>query len=223
MTLREKDRYMTTERFDRSDKNPENREIYTIKALREIDLRNEKDLEDFFTLLTHPDNITHFSNPPTDPNNLKEKLVRDETHAYLAEDILGKVVGGGGINDAPEGEHDHWLVKVVVDPTFQGKGMGKQLIAQLTEKAFFTKTSKGRERTKLDAAIIRNVKGWERMPRILEQLGFRPLHILLQQVDVFEQHIGEVVKKPTERWEIRKDDWMRIRRRKDISNILSSK
>lgn len=193
-------------------------ERYRIVVLRELNLESEQDLNSYFKLLTYPDNIEHFSNPPTDTENLKQKLAHDSTHAYLAENMLGEVVGGGGINDAPEGEHDHWLVKVVVDPAFQGKGSGKQLVAQLAEKAFFTKTHTGKDRTKIDAAIIRNVRGWERMPRILEQLDFRPLHILLQQVDVQEQ--GETVKKPTERWELRKDDWMRLRRTHSVQQLL---
>lgn len=193
-------------------------ERYQIVALRELNLESEQDLDNYFRLLTHPDNIEHFSNPPTDAENLKQKLVHDSTHAYMAENILGEVVGGGGINDAPEGENDHWIVKVVVDPEFQGRRLGKQLVAQLTEKAFFTKTPDGRDRTKIDAAVIRNVRGWERMPRILEQLGFRPLHILLQQVDVLEQ--GMIVKKPTERWELRKDDWTRVRRTSSVQQLL---
>ena len=193
-------------------------EHYRIASLRELNLGSEQDLSDYFRLLTHPDNIEHFSNPPTDTENLKQKLVHDSTHAYLAENMLGEVVGGGGINDAPEGEHDHWLVKIVVDPKSQSRGLGKQLVAQLVEKAFSAKTPDGRDRTKIDAAVIRNVRGWERMPRILEQLGFRPLHILLQQVDVQEQ--GAIVKKPTERWELTKDDWVRKRRTATIKNVI---
>lgn len=196
------------------------KERYQIIALRELNLEDQQDLDDYFGMLTHADNIEHFANPPKDADDLKQKLIHDNTHAYLAENVLGEVVGGVGINDAPEGEHDHWLVKVVVNPALQGKGLGKQLVAQLTEKAFSTKTPDGRDRTKIDAAIIRNVKGWERMPRILEQLGFRPLHILLQQVDVFEQ--GVTVKKPTERWELRRDDWMRVRRTSTIRELLRS-
>lgn len=195
-------------------------ERYRIVSLRELKVENEQDLKDFYRLLTDPANIEHFSSPPTDPENLKQKLIRDSTRAYLAEDMSGRVVGAGGINDAEEGQHDHWVVKVAVDPSVQGKGIGKQLVARLVEEAFTTKTSDGRDRRKLDASIIRNVDGWWRMPRILENLGFRPLHIMLNEVDVYVQEAGRTVKKPTERWELRKDDWMRTRRRKEISQIL---
>jgi GNAT superfamily N-acetyltransferase len=195
-------------------------ECYRIVSLRELDLGSEQDLTSYCRLLTHPDNREHFSNPPTDSNNLKEKLTRDSTHAYLAENMLGKVVGAGGLNDAQPGEHDHWLVKAAVDPELQGRGLGKQLLVRLIEEAFTTKTSYSTDRAKLVASIIRNVKGWERMPDLLEQLGLRPLHIMLNEVDVYVQEEGRTVKQPTERWEISKNDWMRIRRRKEISQML---
>lgn len=192
-------------------------ESYSVISLREFDPQNEGDLNAYFRFLSHPLNIGHFSNPPKDPEDLKQKLERDKTHAYLAENINGELIGAGGINDASEGEHDHFLVKVVVDPELQGKGVGRILVIQLIEKAFFTKTSDGRERTKLNAAVIRNVPGWDRMPNILEGLGFQPKQILLRQVDVLDQEKEEVVRKPTERWEIMKEDWMRVRRRVGIT------
>lgn len=192
-------------------------ERYSVVRLREFDPQNEADLNIYFRLLTDPLNISHFSSPPKDPEDLKQKLERDKTHAYLAENINGEVIGAGGINDASEGEHDHFLVKVVVDPELQGRGVGRILVIQLIEKAFSTKTTDGRERTKLDAAIIRNVPGWDRMPHILEQLGFQPKQILLRQVDVLDQEKEEVVRKSTERWEIMKEEWMRIRRRVGIA------
>lgn len=188
-------------------------ERYSVVRLREFDPQNEADLDIYFRLLTDPLNISHFSSPPKNPEDLKQKLERDKTHAYLAENINGEVIGAGGINDASEGEHDHFLVKAVVDSELQGKGVGRMLVIQLIEKAFFTKTTDGRERTKLDAAVIRNVPGWDRMPHILEQLGFQPKQILLRQVDVLDQESEEVVRKSTERWEIMREDWMRVRRR----------
>lgn len=192
-------------------------ERYSVVRLREFDPQDEADLNMYFRLLTDPLNISHFSSPPKNPEDLKQKLERDKTHAYLAENISGEVIGAGGINDASEGEHDHFLVKVVVDPELQGRGVGRVLVIQLIEKAFSTKTTDGRERTKLDAAVIRNVPGWDRMPHILEQLGFQPKQILLRQVDVLDQKREEVVRKPTERWEIMKEEWMRMRRRAGIA------
>lgn len=197
-------------------------ERYSVVRLRELNRENGEDVEAFYKLLTHPANIEHFSNPPTDPNNLKQKFIRDNTHAYLAENIRGEVIGAGGINDAEQGEHDHWLVKVAVEPSLQGKGVGKQLVAHLIEKAFTTKSSYGTDRTKLDASVIRNVEGWWRMPRVLEDLGFRPLHIMLDEVNVYVRETGKTVRKPTERWEIRKSDWTRRKQRVDVKRILSS-
>lgn len=196
-------------------------ERYGIASLRELDLDSEQDMTVYFKLLTHPLNREHFSSPPTDPDNLKYKLTRDGTRAYLAENMLGETVGAGGINDAAAGEHDHFLVKVVVDPQFQGKGLGKQLVVNLIEKAFSTKTGDGRDRTKLDAAIIREVPGWDRMPHLLATLGFHPVSILVDQVDVVVA--GRTIRKPTERWEITRGDWMRIKRRQEISLLLLPK
>lgn len=201
-------------------------ECYRIVRLRELDVLNEKDLRAYFMLLTHPANREHFSSPPTDIDDLQYKLKRDGTHAYLAENMLGEIVGAGGINDAAAGEHDHFLVKIVVDPQLQSKGegqgkdVGKQLVVHLTEKAFFTRASDGRQRLKLDAAIIEGVSGWERMPHILEILGFHFRSRLPGQVDVYDPRLQRTIRRPTVRWEIERDEWMSIRRRKEISQIL---
>lgn len=201
-------------------------ERYRIASLRELDLESETDLDAYFKFLTHDDNIEHFGNPPVDVNDLKRKLLRDNTHAYIAEDQEGTIVGAGGINDAAEGEHDHFLVKIVVDPQLQSKGVGqgkdvgRQLAIQLTEKAFYTKASDGRTRFKLDAAIIEGVAGWERMPHILENLGFHFRSRLPGQADVYDPTLQRVVRRPTVRWEIEREEWMRVRRRVDIKDML---
>lgn len=192
----------------------------TVARFRELDRKSEGDLKAFFELLTHPKNIEHFSNPPTDYLSLRDKLTRDNTKAYLAENSLGEIVGGGGINDAQEGEHDHWLVKVAVKPELQGKGIGKQLVVRLVDEAFNTKTSDGRERGKLVVSIIRNVQGWWRTPDLFGGLDFRPLHIMMDEVDVFVQDIGRTIKKPTERWEIRRTEWQHRKQKTDVKRIL---
>ena len=70
-------------------------------------------------------------------------------------------------------------------------------------------------------SIIRDVEGWPRMPHILQNLGFRPLHIMLDEVDVYVQEAGKTVKKPTERWEIRKADWTARKRMGDVKRMLT--
>ena len=202
-------------------------ECYRIVSLRELKVESEQDLEDYYRLLVHPDNREHFSNPPVDASDLKRKLARDHTHAYLAINQEGTVVGAGGINDAPESEHDHFLVKVVVHPDYKGRGMGKQLVSELTDIAFLTpavtfdsitRRRIQRERIKLDAAVIRDVEGWDKMPRILRSLGFRFVHLLPNQVTVKEQSSGVEVLKPTERYEISREDWQTRKALRDQAN-----
>jgi len=206
---------------DNSDEHGIKPEQLNVVRFRELDRKSEADLKALFELLTHPRNVEHFSKPPSDYLNLRDKLIRDNTKVYLAENSLGEIVGGGGINDAQEGEHDHWLVKVAVKPDLQGKGIGRQLVVRLVDEAFNTKTSDGRDRGKLVVSVIRNVDGWWRMPKLLGLLDFRPLHIMMEEVDVFVQDIGKTVKQPTERWEIRKIEWQHRRQRADIKRILS--
>lgn len=193
----------------------ETQERYALTPLRELDLENESDLTAYFKLLTHPSNIQHFSGPPKDTADLKRKLERDRTRAYIAENMVGEIVGAGGIDDAAEYEHDHFLVKVVVNPDCQGKGIGRQLVIALTDMAFSTKAVTitataerfERERIKLDAAVIRDVEGWDRMPRLLRSLGYKFIHLLENQVTITEQSTGREVIKPTERYEIGREDW----------------
>lgn len=202
-------------------------ELYSLAPLRELDLENESNLTAYFQMLTHPANIEHFSGPPEDPADLKLKLVRDRTHAYLAENKLGEVVGTEGIDDAAEGQHDHFLVKVVVNPDYKGKGIGRQLVIALTDIAFSTPAvtitatgeRKERERIKLDAAIIRYVEGWDIMPRLLSGLGYRFVHMLPNQVTIKELSTGREVLKPTERYEISREDWLI---RKDLREKANS-
>jgi len=220
--------------FSQGNRNPENNETerYSLRSLRELGLENEQDLSDYHRLLVHPLNIEHFANPPRDPQDLRQRLIRDNTHAYLSDNMLGQTLFGGGINDAAESEHDHFLVKVVVDPDFQGRGRnpdfrgestGRQGLVMLIEEAFTTLTNDGRERIKLDAAVIRHVNNWDRMPRLLISLGFRPVSILLDQVDVFIQREARRVRKPTERWELRREDWRALRQLQAIHQILQGR
>lgn len=206
--------------------NPSSEERWRIRGLRELNLESEQDMNDYFRLLKHPLNVDHFSSPPKDVLDLKNKLLRDKTHAFLAVNGLGQVVGAGGINDAEEAQHDHFLVKVVVDPDYQstehiqGRHVGKQVVILLIEKAFYTRASDGRTRLKLDAAIIEGVPGWERMPHILENLGFHFRSRLPVQVDVYDSSLEKIIRKPTVRWEIEREEWMRVRRRTDIRSVL---
>lgn len=181
-------------------------ERYQIVKLRELDLENYRDLTIYYRLLTHGSNVEHFANPPTSPLDLKGKLEKDRTHAYLAENGLGEVVGAGGINDAEPGQHDHFLVKMAIHPRFQGRKVGQQLMFALIDTAFSTPTYDGREREKLDGSVIEGMRGWERMTHILDKFGFHFVSRLRFQVDV-RLRDGTIVRKPTQRFEILREDW----------------
>jgi GNAT superfamily N-acetyltransferase len=201
-------------------------EWYALAPLRELDLENESDLTAYFQMLTHRANIEHFASQPKNPAELKTELIQSNIRTYIGKNLLGENVGGGGIENAPRGQHDHLLVKVVVHPDYQGNGIGRQLIIALTDMAFstpaVTTTATGeqieRERIKLDAAVIREVESWDRMPRLLRGLGFKFIHLLDNEVDIIEQSTGNTVIKPTERYEISREDWFL---RKDLRKKTS--
>ena len=226
---------MGTEIFRTTNSNPSNpnpeavnpSERFTLVPLRELDVYNERDMTAYFELLTHPDNIEHFGNPPVNVLDLRRKLLRDRTHAYISENREGTIIGGGGINDAAEGERDDWLVKVVVHPDYKSKGVGRQLVVALIDKAFETQAitisptrrRTERERIKLDAAVIRDVKGWEKMPNLLKSLGFRLAGVKENQVVIKEIETGLEALKPVETYEVSREDWfMRRQFRETVSN-----
>lgn len=175
-------------------------------TLRRADLQSEEDMRIFYGLLTAPSNKFHLASPPKDTEDLRKKLEKDGTEVYLAQDQQGRVIGAGGINDAEEGQHDHWLVKVVIDPRCQNKGLGTVVTSQLIEKAFTTKDRYGRDRRKISAAVIKGVPGWERMVIVLAKLGFRLVGDLETQVDV-PVRFHTVFTMPTQRFELTRSAW----------------
>lgn len=175
-------------------------------TLRRADLQSDEDMKIFYGLLTAPSNRYHLASPPRDTKDLREKLEKDGTEVYFARDQEGRVIGAGGINDAEEGQHDHWLVKVVIDPKHQNRGLGTVVASQLIEKAFTTKDRYGRDRRKISAAVIKGVPGWERMVSVLGKLGFRLVGDLETQVDV-PVRSGTVFTMPTQRFELTRSAW----------------
>ena len=186
----------------------EAQERYALAPLRELNLENESDLNAYYQMLTHPSNIEHVESPPEDSADLKRKLLSNATFTYVAENMLGEIVGAGGIKDAEEGQHNHRLVRVVVHPDHKGTNIEKNVLSALTDKAFATSARDERERIKLEMSVVRDVDDFHRILPILEDLGFRPLHIVLNQVDAFDQRLGQIVVKPIERWEIMRETWL---------------
>lgn len=188
-------------------------EQYSLMPLREIDLRRKSEMTDgeweqsmqditaFHKMLTDPENVRHFANPPLNPADLRRKLLHDGTHTYVEENRQGVIVSAGGINDAEPGQHDHFLVKVVAHPEYQGKKIGTKTVIKLTDTGFGTKTRDGRIRDKLDLAIIVGPDGWNRMEGIADHLGYQFRSRLPRQVDVGENRY------PTVRYEIQREEW----------------
>lgn len=175
-------------------------------TLRKADLQSDEDMRIFYGLLTAPSNRYHLASPPKDTNDLREKLEKDGTAVYFALNQEGRIVGAGGINDAEEGQHDHWLVKVVIEPKCQNRGLGTVVASQLIEKAFTTKDRYGRDRKKISAAVIKGVPGWERMVKVLGKLDFRLVGDLETQVDVSVRS-HTVFTMPTQRFELTRSAW----------------
>lgn len=178
----------------------------TVAEVRALNIDNFDELRPYFRFLTHPSNREHFANPPASLEQLKEKLMRRGEHPLIGVNMMGEVVGGATISDAEEGQHDHWITKVTVDPKLQNKGIGEQMMILIIDWAFSNPDVYGRERKKLDISMIRDVRGWERMEHLVEKLGFQFRMRLPEQVDVVTR-AGGVQTKATHRWEMMRAYW----------------
>lgn len=70
------------------------------------------------------------------------------THFYVVEDE-GNIIGSGAIGPYWDSKTESCLFTIFVDPEFQGKGIGKKIIATLESDEFF----KSAERIEVPAGI----------------------------------------------------------------------
>ena len=189
-----------------------------VSDVREMDFTNTEELQRFVELLNSPDNKPHFAGPPASVEELSEMALNRSHHFLSATNSFGEVIGGMLIEDAPPGQHDHWLRLAVVDPELQspapgiGYGVGKAMLRKGIDWAATTPTYYGRRRYKLDASVIMGVKGWIKMQHILmRKLAFQVRMILPNQVDFENPKTGITSRKSTKRFELNLDMWRSLR------------
>lgn len=201
--------------------------------VREMNLRDNREMQPYINFLLDRQNRVHFANPPRNIDELKKMAKDPGSHFLVATrfetDEKGKpvirVVGGALIEDAGTNQHDHFISLVVADPNKQGQGIGQKLLLQTVEYGFSTDSHDRRPRTKLDLAIIMGVEPSDaktvevvgpvtgktyhtksRMEAITIKLGFKMTQNLPRQVNVpgFSEPLA------TRRYELILDNWKEL-------------
>lgn len=207
---------------------------FRIDSVKELSTQaSERMFADYVSFLNDPKNRRHFSDPPTTSEELRELCQQRGLHPLIALNIFGEVVGGATIRDAAPNQHDHFLELFVINPNLQLRGAGKELLDQVLDWAAQTKAvdkfgQLTRVRYKLDASIIGEVEGWEKMQSILDKTGFYFISRLPEEVDIPKltregrmilDEKGQLIteRKPTLRWEIKLDEW---RKKRDLQTII---
>jgi N-acetylglutamate synthase-like GNAT family acetyltransferase len=90
--------------------------------------------------LIHFEGISKHWVPEASPEKSCQSLIKHATHHMpftLVAEIHGKAIGMASlrVNDGLSTEQTPWLGSLVVDPTYQGQGMGEQLIEAIKKEA----------------------------------------------------------------------------------------
>lgn len=190
--------------------------------LREMDFRNNGEMQLYVSFLNDPRNRSHFANTPENIAKLKKWAGEPGNHflvvTRMEKDNDGKeksvVVGGLELQDASPNQQDHFISLFVVDPNKQAEGIGQQMMIQVIDWAALTKTEDDRWRNKLDLAIVMGVPNWKRMERLVQRLGlFRMVSNLRNQVDVPIKRGDEWVRelRAVRRYELDLETWRTLR------------
>lgn len=168
--------------------------------LKELDPDNPDDYSDFtgaFLILTHPDNIGHFSHRLNRerPSELLAIAKRDKRHVVVAKIPKAEagidndiVVGTYTINDSSNpDEQEHFMGFFGIHPNAQGRGWGRQMFESGLYKSFIETTAfTGRPRLKLFVGIT--VHGeHQAMEHICRSAGFSMTQRLRDQMVYFEE------------------------------------
>lgn len=133
-------------------------------------------------ILTHPQMIHRFNNPPKTPDALAELLSDERHHLYaVTHPKTGEVVGTFSLDDSKAPEHEHWLGKVGVAPALQGMGLGKQILEYALYRTFMDRAYDGRWREKLYIGITKN-PGFEPIEHLVEDAGCKRSWMLQHQI-----------------------------------------
>ena len=182
--------------------------------IKEMDLRDRKQVQTYINYLLDWRNRRHFADPPETVEALREKAKSSGNHFLVATRIekdnegreVESVVGGALIQGHGKNEEDGFISLVVTDPEKQGKGIGKQMMEGVVDWAYGNKAEDLEFRDKIDLAIIMGVEGWQRMEKLTRSLGFEwtgqilrvqatvPVRELIESETV-EQAIEEVKRK----------------------------
>jgi len=182
------------------------RERSTIVRAEQIDLATDQPSQ-YLRLLRDLVNSVHFNPVPRDVEELIRELKTSGLHGVVGKNLLEEPVGYSKLRDPQPGRNDTWIEGLVIENDLQNKGgenelhAGSQFLEEIIKYAFSTLTHDGRVRTKVDAAVIKDIPNWERACGVFERSGFRILGTYEEQVEV----MGEV--KDVEVFELKRSVW----------------
>lgn len=165
------------------------RERSTIVRAEQIDLSANQPIQ-YLRLLRDPVNSVHFNPVPRDVEELIKELKTTGLHGVVGKNLLEEPVGYSKLRDPQPGRNDTWIEGLVIENDLQNKGRenevhaGSQFLEEILKYAFSTPAHDGRVRTKVDAAVIKDIPNWERACGVFERSGFRKLGTYEDQVDV---------------------------------------
>lgn len=188
----------------------------TVIGVREVDPSNLDQVKPYFNLLRNPTNKAHFTDISAMFAEFAEELKNPKVHPLVGINQLGEEIGYATLIDARRQQNDHGIIHVVVNNALQSRTksnpsrVGSQLLERVVEWAFATPTDDGRERIKLYGSVVEGVPNWERGRRLFLGRGFKYIGTLPDQSDVTLRN-GELVRKPSMRFELLRSDWEKRR------------
>lgn len=165
----------------------------------------------YFLLLTDLENAPHFTGVPETFEEFMSGFRNPRVHVLAGIKALGEKIGYATITDAGIRQHDHAINHLVVSNELQSRNansptrVGTQFLSKIIEWGFTKPMHDGGERTKLYISVVEDVPNWERAERTVLRCGFKHYATLPEQSDVLLN--GELVTKPSRRFELLRSDW----------------
>lgn len=193
-----------------------------VSKIRKLNLRSDSEVERYLSLLQDYRNCAHFTGiykkglrgriEPITPEEFKEDISGEDLHPLAGINVYGEIIGYATIHDPGRGQRDTFIDKVIVVNDLQGQekgnslGTGASLLDKVIEFAFSTKNSRREDRTKLDAAVVMKVPGWDAADSLFVN-RFHFVSRLEDQAEVYLPPDPNLVVMPTMRFEIIRKDW----------------